>query len=184
MSSFAVEHPARRQTRAVILLPVRRRRNMNKFALCVLMAIAPLALSQEKSPTPPPSPAPATEAPVPNLKKDLMARDKIFYVCSDTFYVKKEELEKGLLNRKEFDAWGLMVSKNEHDADAILFVRRAPFQNNFPYTVTDRQSGIVIMGGEVNSLGGTVPGKIAAEIVDKLRPIYEPKPAPAKPATP
>ena len=25
-----------------------------------------------------------------------MARDKIFYVCSDTFYVKKEELEKGL----------------------------------------------------------------------------------------
>jgi hypothetical protein len=148
------------------------------------MAIAPLALSQEKSPTPAPSPAPATEAPVPNLKKDLMVRDKIFYVRSDTFWVKKEELEKGLLNRKEFNEWGLMVSKNEHDADAILFVRRAPFQNNFAYTVTDRESGIVILGGEVNSLGGTVPGKIAAEIVEKLKPIYEPKPAPAKPATP
>ena len=157
---------------------------MHKVTFCILMAIASSALGQEKSPTPASSSAPAAETPVPNLKKDLMARDKIFYVCSDTFYVKKEELEKGLLNRKEFDAWGLMVSKNEHDADAVLFVRRAPFQNNFPYTVTDRQSGIVIMGGEVNSLGGTVPGKIAADIVDKLKPIYEPKPAPAKPATP
>ena len=157
---------------------------MHKLAFCILVVVAPLAFAQENPATPAPSPSSTAQAPTPLSKKDLMARDKIFYVCSDTFYVKKEELEKGLLNREEFDKWGLMVTKNERDADVILFVRRAPFQNNFPYTVTDRQSGIVIIGGEVNSLFGTVPGKIAGDIVEKLRPIYEPKQNPPKPVTP
>ena len=158
---------------------------MNKFALqCLLLTMTLPLWGQEASTASPSSPPPAAQAASAPSKKDLMARDKIFYVCSDTFYVQKEEVERGLLNRKEFNEWGLMVSKNEHSADAILFVRRAPFQNNFPYTVTDRQSGIVIMGGEVNSLGGTVPGKIAADIVDRLKPIYEPKPNPPKPSSP
>jgi hypothetical protein len=156
---------------------------MHKFIFCLLLAIAPVAFSQESS-TVPSSPSSAAPSPAPLSKKDLMARDKIFFVMSDTFYVKKEELEKGLLNREEFEKWGLLVTHNERDADAILLVRRAAFQNNFPYTVTDRQTGIVIMGGEVNSLFGTVPGKIAGDIVNKLRPIYEPKPNTTKPQTP
>lgn len=157
---------------------------MHRLAFCILVVVAPLAFAQENSATATPSPASTAQAPALLSKKDLMARDKIFYVCSDTFYVKKEEVEKGLLQREEFDRWGLMVTKNERDADAVIFVRRAPFQNNFPFTVTDRQSGIVIIGGEVNSLLGTVPGKIAGTIVDKLRPIYEPKQSAPKPATP
>ena len=113
-----------------------------------------------------------------------MAKEKVFFVKSDTFYVKKEEMEKGLLNRKEFGKWGLQVTSYEGGADAVLFVRRAAFQNNFPYTVTDRATGIVVMGGEVNSLLGTVPGKIAGDLVDKLRAIYEPRQSAPKPVTP
>ena len=142
---------------------------MYKFIFC-LLAMNPAAFSQENTARP--------------TTKELMAKDKVFFVTSDTFYVKREELEKGLVNREEFARWGLQVTTNENNADAILFVRRAPFQNFFPYTVTDRETGIVIMGGEPNSLFGTVPGKIAGDIVDKLRPIYEPKPTAAKPATP
>lgn len=153
---------------------------MRKFAFYLLLVLVPLTFGQE-NPTAVPSPVPAS---APLSKKNLMARAKIFFIASDTFYVKKEEMEKGLLNRKEFEEWGLLVTHNERDADVVLLVRRAPFQNNFPYTVTDRQSGIVIMAGEVNSLFGTVPGKIAADIVNKLRPIYEPKSNPVKPATP
>ena len=39
---------------------------------------------------------------------------------------------------------------------------RAKFQNNFPFTVTHRATRIVVYGGEVNSLIGTVPwnGKV------------------------
>jgi len=159
---------------------------MHKFIFCLLLAIAPVAFSQESStaaPSSPPSGAPSL-TPAQLSKKELLARDKIFFITSDTFYVKKEELEKGLLNREEFEKWGLLVTHNQSDADAILYVRRAAFQNNFPYTVTDRETGIVIMGGEVNSLFGTVPGKIAGDIVNKLRPIYEPKPNTTKPSTP
>jgi hypothetical protein len=182
MPQFVAERHASGEISHAIVQTVRRR-TMHRLALCLLAAIASVAYGQENSATPPPTTSTA-QAAAPLSKKDLMARDKIFYVCSDTFYVKKEELEKGLMNREEFEKWGLMVTKNQSDADAVLFVRRASFQNNFPYTVTDRQSGIVIMGGEVNSLLGTVPGKIAADIVNKLRPIYEPKPNPSKPSTP
>jgi hypothetical protein len=113
-----------------------------------------------------------------------MAKEKVFFVKSDTFYVKKEEMEKGLLNREEFGKWGLQITAYEGNADAVLIVRRAAFQKNFPYTVTDRATGIVVMGGEVNSLFGTVPGKIAGALVSKLRPIYEPKQNAQKPAAP
>jgi len=159
---------------------------MHKLIFYLLLAIAPVAFSQESSTAPPSSPPSAAPSPTPTQlsKKELLARDKIFFITSDTFYVKKEELEKGLLNREEFEKWGLLVTHNQSDADAILYVRRAAFQNNFPYTVTDRETGIVIMGGEVNSLFGTVPGKIAGDIVNKLRPIYEPKPNTTKPSTP
>ncbi|HTC94083.1 MAG TPA: hypothetical protein VK699_11560 [Terriglobales bacterium] len=143
---------------------------MYKFIFCLLVAIAPAALSQE-NPTRP-------------ANQELMAKEKVFFVKSYTFYVKKEEMEKGLLNRKEFGKWGLQVTSHEGGADAVLLVRRAAFQNNFPYTVTDRATGIIVMGGEVNSLLGTVPGKIAGELVDKLRPIYEPRQSAPKPVTP
>src|SRR5260370_42614992 len=154
---------------------------MHKFIFYLLLAIAPVAFSQESSTAAPSSPpaTSSTSAPpsaAPLSKKDLMARDKIFFVASDTFYVKKEELEKGLLNREEFEKWGLLVTHNQSDADAILYVRRAAFQNNFPYTVTDRETAIVIMGAEVNSLFGTVPVNIARDIVNTLRPSSEPKP--------
>lgn len=104
---------------------------------------------------------------------DLLARGKTIFVITDSFFVKKEQLERGLLNRKELGDWGLHVVQAPEQADLVLKVRRAPFQNNFPFTFTDRVSGIVVMGGTVNSLFGTVPGKIAARLAEKLKEIKE-----------
>lgn len=118
-----------------------------------------------------PNVAPATVL----TNNDLLARGKTIFVITDSFFVKKEELEKGLINRKELTDWGLHVVESQQTADLILKVRRAPFQNNFPFTITDRVSGIVVMGGTVNSLFGTVPGKIAARLADKLKEIKEKK---------
>ncbi|HEY6252703.1 MAG TPA: hypothetical protein VI685_22330, partial [Candidatus Angelobacter sp.] len=102
---------------------------------------------------------------------DLLARGKTIFVITDSFFVKKEQLERGLLDRKELGDWGLHVVQTRENADLVLKVRRAPFQNNFPFTITDRVSGIVVMGGTVNSLFGTVPGKIAARLAEKLKEI-------------
>lgn len=112
--------------------------------------------------------APATAL----ANSELLVRGKTIYVVSESFFVKKEQLERGLIDRKELGEWGIHVVGSEKQADLILTVRRAPFQNNFPFTFKDRVSGIVVMGGTVNSLFGTVPGKIAGRLADHLKEIY------------
>jgi hypothetical protein len=117
--------------------------------------------------------AAAQDAPRPTTNRELLAKGHTFFIKTDTVFVVKEELEKGLLKNEDLDRMGVQVTENENEADFVLKVRRVPFQNNFPYTVTDRNTGRVIMAGEPNSLGGTVPGKIAADIARKLKRIYE-----------
>ena len=104
---------------------------------------------------------------------DLLTRGKTIYVVTHSFFVKKEELERGLIDRKELADWGFHVVEDEKHADFILSVKRAPFQNNFPFTLTDRASGIVLLGGTVNSLFGTVPGKIAGRLADRFKEVYK-----------
>lgn len=99
----------------------------------------------------------------------LLLQDRTIFVVSNSFFVKKEQLETGLIQRKELNDWGFHVVQDRKSADLILSVRRAPFQNNFPFTFTDRASGIVVLGGTVNSLFGTVPGKIAGRLVDRIK---------------
>ncbi|HLJ26823.1 MAG TPA: hypothetical protein VKY85_08945 [Candidatus Angelobacter sp.] len=111
-------------------------------------------------------------APATSLSNDeLLVRGKTIYVITESFFVKKEQLEKGLINRKELGEWGIHVVSSFQNADLILRVKRLPFQNNFPFTLTDRVSGIVVMGGTVNSLFGTVAGRIAGRLADKLKEI-------------
>jgi hypothetical protein len=99
----------------------------------------------------------------------ILLQDRTIFVISNSFFVKKEELESGLVGRKELSDLGFHVVQDRKNADLILSVRRAPFQNNFPFTLTDRASGIVVLGGTVNSLFGTVPGKIAGRLADKMK---------------
>lgn len=101
--------------------------------------------------------------------REVVARGKVFFVKTDTFFVKKEELERGLINNKDLQRMGLQITQNENEADFVLSVRRAAFQNFFPYTVTERYSGRIVMAGEPSSLLGTVPGKIAADIANKWK---------------
>ena len=107
---------------------------------------------------------------------EVLARAKKIFVISETFYVKKEQLESGLINRKELAGWGIQVVDSEKAADLILRVKRAPFQSNFPFTFTDRESKIVVLGGTVSSHFGTVPGRIADRLADRLKEIHKTKP--------
>ena len=107
--------------------------------------------------------------------RELLSKGKLIYVKSKTYFVKKSELERGLLNNKDLERMGIQVTQNERDADFVLFVKRAAFQNFFPYTLTDRNTGKIVLAGEPSSLGGTVPGKIARDIANKLKSIDEQK---------
>jgi hypothetical protein len=122
--------------------------------------------------------------------KELVARARSLYVESDTFYMKRENLESSLLGRAEFKAWDLQITANPRRADMWVRVRRVPFTNHFTYTVTDRETETIVMAGKVDSLAGTVYGLIADEIVHKMKvyrgdplaqPAQQPAAASAKP---
>jgi hypothetical protein len=100
--------------------------------------------------------------------KELVSRARSYYVQSDTFYMKREALESSLLGQAEFKAWDLQITGREELADMVVRVDRIPFSNHFSYTVTDRATDTIVMAGKVDSLAGTVYGRIAKEMVEKM----------------
>jgi hypothetical protein len=142
-----------------------RRRNFMLRKACIIVFCAALTAMGQTTPN-------------DTSNRTLLAKARKIFVESHTHFVKKEEVEKGLLKRKELEEWGIQVTSNRLDADLVLTLKRAAFQNNFPYTLTDRATGTVVFGGEVNSLGGTVPGKIAAALAKKIKELRTAKPAP------
>jgi len=100
--------------------------------------------------------------------KELVSKARSYYVETDTFYMKREALESSLLGQKEFKAWDLQVTGRKDLADMVVRVKRVPFSNHFSYTVTDRETDTIVMAGKVDSLAGTVYGRIAKEMVEKM----------------
>ncbi|HEY6989752.1 MAG TPA: hypothetical protein VH369_15265 [Bryobacteraceae bacterium] len=99
---------------------------------------------------------------------ELVSKAHSFYVETDTFYMKREALESSLLGQAEFKAWDLQITGKQELADLLVRVKRVPFSNHFSYTVTDRGTDTIVMAGKVDSLRGTVYGRIAKEIVEKM----------------
>ena len=100
---------------------------------------------------------------------ELLARSRSIFVVSDSVFVKKADMEKYLLRQKELEEFRLHVVQSQQDADLILHIKRIAFTNNFPYSITDRVSSIVLMQGEIDALPSKVPPQIAAALADKLR---------------
>ena len=100
--------------------------------------------------------------------RELVSRARSYYVDSDSFYMKRESLESSLLGQAEFKAWNLQITERADLADMIVHVKRIPFSNHFTYTVKDRATDTVVMAGKVDSLAGTVYGRIAKEMVEKM----------------
>jgi hypothetical protein len=100
--------------------------------------------------------------------KELVTKARSYYVETDTFYMKREALESSLLGQAEFKAWNLQIIGKQELADMVVRVKRVPFSNHFSYTVTDRETDTIVMAGKVDSLAGTVYGRIAKEIVEKM----------------
>jgi len=123
--------------------------------------------------------------------KELVNRARSFFIHSDTFFMKREQLESSMMGRAEFKAWDLQITNKKERADLLVRVRRIPFTNHFSYTVTDRVTDTVVMAGQVDSLAGTVHGLVADEIVHKMK-VYRGDPvqpqqqpsAPLKPNAP
>lgn len=92
------------------------------------------------------------------------------YIRTRSVYCKPAALEQELLQRSEVQHWGLIVSRDETDADLIIEVDRKLFTNKFVYSVLDPRTRRVLLSGKIGSLGGTVEGQIANGFVKRLAP--------------
>lgn len=94
---------------------------------------------------------------------------RTIFIRSKSVYFKPSTLENSLLQQDEFRQWGLAVTREEAGADLVIEVGRKLFTTSFIYSVIDPTTRTVLAGGRVNSIGGTVEGKITHSFMKKLR---------------
>jgi hypothetical protein len=95
------------------------------------------------------------------------------FIRSKSVYFKPSTLENSLLQQEEFSGWGMSITRNEADADLIIEVGRKAFTTSFIYSVLDTKTQRVVASGRVNSIGGTVEGKITSSLMKKLRAVQQ-----------
>lgn len=76
-------------------------------------------------------------------------------------------VEEKLLKRPEFHQLGFVLTRDVADADLILELRHDLF-TKYVFTVVDANTGVVLLGGKLSSLGGTVAGKVAKRFVKEM----------------
>ena len=86
-----------------------------------------------------------------------------------TVHFKPDDLAGQLLKKPEFTQMGLTVTKDRNTADLIMEVDRITFSTEFPYVIVDPKNRTVVASGQVNSLFGTVPAKIANMFMKQIR---------------
>jgi hypothetical protein len=104
-------------------------------------------------------------SPLPSIES--LKNAKTIYVKSSSLLVGTSVVEDKLRKRKEFQALGLMITRNADDADLILHVEHDLF-TMYTYTVVDRRSQILVASGKLSSLGGTVAGKVAKRFMKQM----------------
>src|ERR1043166_5009647 len=95
-----------------------------------------------------------------------VAQRKVF-VRSKALLVKASVVEDKLMKRPEFAQMGLVLTRDPIDADIILELRHDVL-TKYVYSAVDARTQVVLAGGKVSSLGGTVAGKVAKRFLKQL----------------
>lgn len=103
-----------------------------------------------------------------NRAEPLQSARTIF-IMSRSGYFKPDELAGELLHKTEFTQMGLSLTKDRNAADLVIEVDRLVFSTEFPYVVVDAKNKTVVASGQVNSLFGTAPAKIARMFIKQLK---------------
>jgi hypothetical protein len=92
---------------------------------------------------------------------------RFVYVRSHSALVTAEDIENKLRRHRDFQRLGLIVTRQEMDANLILEVRRSVL-TKFVFTAIQPETLILVASGKLSSLGGTVDGKVASLFMKQL----------------
>ena len=107
----------------------------------------------------------------------ILRRARFVYVSSDSAFVNAHEVEDSLLKRKEFKAWGMVVTRNYGEADLVIQITRKAFTRRFTFTIIDPRTNEVLASGKMRSviLGKKISNKVAEQFANRVK-VYRPYP--------
>lgn len=107
----------------------------------------------------------------------ILRRARFVYVDSDSTFVKQQEVEDSLLKRKEFRAWGMVVTRNIGEADLVIEIGRKVFTRRFTFSVVDPRTNEVLASGKMRSVlfGKKISNKVAEQFANRVK-VYRPYP--------
>ena len=107
----------------------------------------------------------------------ILRKARFIYVRSDSAFVSGQEVEASLQKRKEFKAWGMVVTRSESQADLIIQITRRPLTRRFTFSVINPATMEVVASGKTRSVlfGKKIPNKIAEKFANRVK-VYRPYP--------
>jgi hypothetical protein len=105
----------------------------------------------------------------------ILRRARFIYVRSDSTFVSGEEVEASLQKRKEFKAWGMVITRSEAQADLVIQITRRPLTRRFTFSVINPATMEVVASGKTRSVlfGKKIPNKIAEKFANRVK-VYRP----------
>ena len=103
-----------------------------------------------------------------NVERPAATRtERRVFVRSKSLLVGSAVVEEKLLKRPEFHQLGFVLTRDLAEADLIFELRHDLF-TMYVFTVIDANTGVVLLGGKLSSVGGTVAGKVARRFVKEI----------------
>jgi hypothetical protein len=111
----------------------------------------------------------------------VMRKAHFIYVRSDSVFLSGSEVEDSLRKRKEFQAWGMVITRNEADADLIIEITRKSFTRRFTFSVIDPRTMEVVTSGKTRSVlfGKKIANKVAEKFANRVKLVRPYPPATA-----
>jgi hypothetical protein len=106
---------------------------------------------------------------IPSRSTESLRSARTVFIMSRSGFFNPSDLANELLKKSDFTQMGLTITKDRNAADLLIEVDRLIFTTHFPYVVVDPKNNTVVASGEVNSLFGTVPAKIAGAFTRQLK---------------
>jgi hypothetical protein len=105
----------------------------------------------------------------------VLRRARFVLVRSDSAFISGREVEDSLRKRKEFQAWGMVITRNEAQADLIIEITRKPLTRRFTFSVLDPRTSEVVTSGKTRSVlfGKKISNKIAEKFANRVK-VYRP----------